>query len=299
MQCLRKRRKTDTLKALSRPFAGDARVIRVRQSFDFEEPAPIDKGIAEPAFLVDLDGFEGPLDLLLELARRQKVDLHKISILALAEQYLGFVEMARVVRLELAADYLVMAAWLAYLKSRLLLPAPPREDEPAAADLAAALAARLRKLEAIRRAAALMMERPRLGRDMFVRGAPEQIVESGGPQWQAGMYDLLSAYASQRQKNALSHVTLHRRIVWSIAEARNALEAIAGVALDWSILEEFLARFFVTPQTRRTVRASSFSASLEMVREGHIELRQDKAFAPLWIRGKRPAGLASVQLSGG
>lgn len=251
---------------------------------DFSDIELGDRGEAEPAFLVDLDGFEGPLDLLLELARRQKVDLHKISILALAEQYLGFVEMARKVRLELAADYLVMAAWLAYLKSRLLLPAPPREDEPNAADLAAALAHRLRRLEAIRNAAALMMERPRVGRDMFVRGAPESILESGGPQWQASLYDLLAAYASQRQKQVLGHVTVHRRVVWSIAEARAALEKIAGVALDWSVLETFLARYFTSAQERRTVRASSFSASLEMVREGQIVLRQDRAFAPLWIK---------------
>ena len=224
--------------------------------------------------------------------------MHKISILALAEQYLSFVEMARKVRLELAADYLVMAAWLAYLKSRLLLPDPPRADEPAAADLAAALALRLRRLEAIRKAAALMMERPRLGRDMFLRGAPESIQENGSPQWQASLYDLLSAYASQRQKTAVMSVVLHKRLVWSIAEARAALEKIAGMALDWSALEGFLLRYFATPQLRRTVRASSFSASLEMVREGHIELRQDRAFAPLWIRGKRPAGPHLALVSG-
>ena len=270
----------------------------MNQDNDFEPSARPDRAVADPAFLVDLDGFEGPLDLLLELARRQKVDLHKISILALAEQYLAFVEIARSVRLELAADYLVMAAWLAYLKSRLLIPSPPREDEPAAADLAAALALRLRRLEAIRNAAALMMERPRLGRDMFVRGAPETVETSASTQWQASLYDLLSAYASQRQKHALAHVTLHRRLVWSIAEARAALEKIAGLSLEWSVLEGFLARYFTSPQLRRTVRASSFSASLEMVREGHIELRQDRAFAPLWIRG-RPSGHPPLQRASG
>ncbi len=259
--------------------------MTLSDEFDVDLP---EKGVSEPAFLVDLDGFEGPLDLLLELARRQKVDLHKISILALAEQYLAFVEMARQVRLELAADYLVMAAWLAYLKSRLLLPSPPGADEPDAASLAAALAHRLRRLEAIRRAAALLMERPRQGRDFFTRGAPEIIAASAAPVWQASLYDLLSAYASQRQKQALSHVTLHRRVVWSIAQARLAIEAFAGVELDWSVLDNFLARYFTSPQLRRTIRASSFSASLEMVREGRIELRQDRAFAPLWIKGKAP-----------
>ena len=261
------------------------RVIRVTPSHEFDSDLP-EKGVTEPAFLVDLDGFEGPLDLLLELARRQKVDLHKISILALAEQYLAFVELARQVRLELAADYLVMAAWLAYLKSRLLLPSPPRADEPDAAEMAAALAQRLRRLEAIRRAAALLMERPRQGRDFFTRGAPEVIAETSAPLWQASLYDLLSAYASQRQKHALSHVTLHRRVVWSIAQARVAIEAFAGVTLNWSVLDGFLARYFTSPQLRRTIRASSFSASLEMVREGRIELRQDRAFAPLWIKGR-------------
>ena len=255
---------------------------------EFEAAASLDRAGTEPAFLVDLDGFEGPLDVLLELARRQKVDLHKISILALAEQYLAFVELARSMRLELAADYLVMAAWLAYLKSGLLLPGPPPADEPNAADMAAALALRLRRLEAIRNAATHLLERPQLGRAFFVRGAPESIETTGKADWQASLFDLLSAYARQRQTQALARVTLKPRVVWSIAQARAALERMAGQALQWSVLEDFLLAYFATPELRRTVKASSFSASLEMVREGHIDLRQDAAFAPLWLRRRGP-----------
>lgn len=253
----------------------------------FDQVVEIDKADAEPSFLVDVDGFEGPLDLLLELARRQKVDLHKISVLALAEQYLAFVEEARRVRLELAADYLVMAAWLAYLKSRLLLPEPPKGDEPAAADLAAALALRLRRLEAIRKAAEQLVNRPRLGRDMFLRGRPEGVSVVRHSEYQASLYDLLSAYAQQRQIQALSRVTLKRRVVWSLAEARSALERLTGLISEWTVMDEFLIEYCVTPELRRTVRASSFSASLEMVREGRIDIRQDRPFAPLWVRGKQ------------
>ena len=255
----------------------------------FADTALIDKATSEPSFLVDVDGFEGPLDLLLELARRQKVDLHKISVLALAEQYLTFIEEARRVRLELAADYLVMAAWLAYLKSRLLLPEPPRGDEPAAADLAAALAARLRRLEAIRAAAQRLIERPQLGRDMFQRGDPEGISIVRLPHYKASLYDLLAAYARQRQRQALSRVTVKTRVVWSLAEARAALERIAGVTLEWTVLDEYLVAFCTTPELRRTVRASTFLASLEMVREGCIDIRQDGPFAPLWVRTRQAA----------
>ncbi len=255
----------------------------------FDEPALIDKAASEPSFLVDVDGFEGPLDLLLELARRQKVDLHRISVLALAEQYLTFIEEARRVRLELAADYLVMAAWLAYLKSRLLLPEPPRGDEPAAADLAAALAARLRRLEAIRAAAERLIQRPQLGRDMFLRGDPEGISTVRKPRYQASLYDLLAASAQQRQRQALSRVTVKNRVVWSLAEARAALERLTGVALEWTILDEYLVAYCTTPELARTVRASTFSASLEMVREGTIDIRQDGPFAPLWVRSRQAA----------
>jgi len=248
--------------------------------------------LSEAAFFVDLDGFEGPLDLLLELARRQKVDLHKISVLALAEQYLAFVETARSLRLELAADYLVMAAWLAYLKSRLLLPQAPKDEEPPPEELAAALAFRLQRLEAIRAAAEALVNRPRLGRDMFQRGQPEGIDVVRSPQWQASLYDLLSAYARQRQKRALAKVSFKPRYVWTLTEAREALERIVGQAVDWAVLDNFLMAYCTSPERRRTVRASALSASLEMVREGTIALRQDRAFAPLWIKKKNAGGEA-------
>jgi segregation and condensation protein A len=254
----------------------------------FEETLTVDKADSEPSFLVDVDGFEGPLDLLLELARRQKVDLSKISVLALAIQYLAFIDEARKVRLELAADYLVMAAWLAYLKSRLLLPEQPKGEEPAAADLAAALAHRLRRLEAIRDAAEKLVNRPRVGRDLFLRGAPEGVTVFKTSKFQANLYDLLSAYARQRQKHVLSRVTLKHRVVWSLAEAREALERLSGMALDWTAMDGFLLRYFTSPETRKTVRASTFSASLELVREGKLEIRQDRAFAPIWVRSATP-----------
>ena len=243
----------------------------------------------DESFHVDLDGYEGPLDLLLELARRQKVDLARISVLALAEQYLRFVEAARRVRLELAADYLVMAAWLAYLKSRLLLPAPPKAEEPDAAALAASLAQRLKRLQKIRAAAELLGERPHMGRDLFPRGAPEGVDVINAPLYQASLFDLLSAYARQRQKQALSHVSLKTRTVWSLAEAREALERILGMALEWTALDDYLMQWVASPAQMRTARASTFSASLELVKEGVIDLRQDRTFGPLWLRRKEQA----------
>lgn len=255
----------------------------------FEENAVEVRG--ETSFVVDVEGFEGPLDLLLDLARRQKVDLHKISVLALAVQYLEFIEAARSLRLELAADYLVMAAWLAYLKSRLLLPRAEKGAEPAAEELAEALQMRLRRLEAIRAAAEALVNRPRLGRDVFARGLPEGAAAEavGAPQWRASLYDLLSAYAQRRQKHALTRFTVRQRFVWSLAQARGELEKLAGRALDWTVLDSFLMAYCATPETRRTIRASALSASLEMAREGVILIRQDEAFAPLWIKRKTPA----------
>ena len=191
----------------------------------------------EGSFVVDVEGFEGPLDLLLDLARRQKVDLGKISVLALVEQYLEFIAAARRLRLELAADYLVMAAWLAYLKSRLLLPQAAKDQGPEGAELAEALQLRLRRLEAIRAAAEALVNRPRLGRDMFLRGQPEAIVAAGAPQWRVSLYELLSAYAHRRQKQVLTRVALKQRFVWSLAHARGELEKLAGRALDWTVLE--------------------------------------------------------------
>jgi segregation and condensation protein A len=259
----------------------------VASQLAFETDEAIERGEGEPAFVVDIDGFEGPLDLLLELARRQKVDLARISVLALAEQYLAFIEQAQKVRLELAADYLVMAAWLAYLKSRLLLPEPPKPEEMGAAELADALARRLQRLEQIRLAAEKLINRPRLGRDFFARGEPESIAVTRRSQYEAGLYDLLAAYARQRQKHAMARVRLRRRIVWSLAEAREALTRLLGVAGDWIDMDHWLIEYCVDPKMRRTMRASSFSASLEFVREGKLELRQDKAFAPIWARATR------------
>src|ERR1700748_1840938 len=172
----------------------------------FEADLAADRATTEPAMVVDVEGFEGPLDLLLALARQQKVDLARISILALAEQYLAFVEAARKLRLELAADYLVMAAWLAYLKSRLLLPEPATPDGPSAEDMANALAWRLKRLEAFRDVSNPLMGRAQLQRDVSQRGDPEPIANIKHPQWTAKIYDLLSAYAQQRQQTALAHV---------------------------------------------------------------------------------------------
>ena len=245
-----------------------------------------DRGSSEPALVVDVDGFEGPLDLLLDLARRQKVDIARISILALAEQYLEYIERAQKMRLELAADYLVMAAWLAYLKSRLLLPEKPKANEPSAADLASDLAQRLRRLEAMREAAKQLAERDQLGLHFFARGMPENVVVQKSAQWQATMYDLLSAYARQRQKTSISRVQFKKRFVWSLVEAREALERLIGRAVDWMPLDSYLMKYAVEPQMSVTVKASAFAATLEMVREGLLDVRQDEAFAPIMIRGR-------------
>jgi len=243
----------------------------------------------EPALVVDVEGFEGPLDLLLTLARQQKVDLSKISILALADQYLAFVEAARKMRLELAADYLVMAAWLAYLKSRLLLPEQHPAEGVTAEDMANALALRLRRLEAIRKFAEQMINRPQLDRDVFQRGQPEPIAEIKRPQWSATLYDLLSAYAGRRQTQARSFVRLPKRTVWSLAEAREALERLVGQSLDWNPLDQYLIDYLVDPSHRATVLASSFAAALELAREGHLELHQQGSFTPLYLRKRQNA----------
>jgi segregation and condensation protein A len=253
----------------------------------FETGRPAEIADDEPSLVVDVEGYEGPLDLLLALARQQKVDLAKISILALADQYLVFIEAARKIRLELAADYLVMAAWLAYLKSRLLLPEPPTADGPSAEEMATALANRLRRLEAIREASNRLMTRPQLQREIFARGQPESIAEIRHPKYTATLYDLLTAYATQRQSRVLTSVHLARRTVWSLSEARASLERLVGIAEDWSRLDEYLLTYVADPAQRATVFASSFAAALELVREGSMDLNQKEAFAPLYFR-KRP-----------
>ena len=259
-------------------------------NFDTEFP---ERGADEPALVIDVEGFEGPLDLLLTLARQQKVDLAKISILALADQYLAFIEEARKLRLEIAADYLVMAAWLAYLKSRLLLPEQHEPDGLSAEEMATALAQRLRRLEGIRQVAEQLLNRPQLGRDIFARGQPEPIAEIKRPEWTATLYDLLSAYAVQRQKQARAYVRVRKRTVWSLAEAREAVERLIGGATDWCRLDEYLIAYMVEPALAATVRASSFAATLELVREGRVQVHQQAAFAPLYLR-KRPANEAST-----
>src|SRR5881398_1857812 len=255
--------------------------LMTADEFALEADLSVERGAGEPALVVDVEGFEGPLDLLLALARQQKVDLAKISILALADQYLAFIEEARKVRLELAADYLVMAAWLAYLKSRLLLPEAAGELGPSAEEMATALALRLRRLEAIRNAADLLTARPQLGRDVFGRGAPEPIADIKRPEWTATLYDLLTAYAQQRQKHVLAYVRFAPRTVWSLAEAREALERMLGLSHDWGRLDEYLISYLVDPSMRATVMASSFASVLEMVREGALEVHQHQAFAPI------------------
>jgi segregation and condensation protein A len=248
----------------------------------------------EPALVVDVEGFEGPLDGLLMLARQQKVDLAKISILALADQYLTFIEEARKLRLELAADYLVMAAWLAYLKSRLLLPDSHAPEGQTAEDMANALALRLKRLEAIREVAERLFGRPLLDRDIFRRGQPEPIAHVKRPEWTATLYDLLSAYASQRQKQALGHLHFAKRTVWSLAEAREVLERLIGQSSDWSRLDQYLIAYVVDPTLAATVFASSFASALELVREGHAEIHQHEAFAPIYLRKRVAAGGAGA-----
>jgi segregation and condensation protein A len=240
--------------------------------------------------VVDVEGFEGPLDLLLTLARTQKVDLAKISVLALAQQYLDFIAEARRLRLEIAADYLVMAAWLAFLKSKLLLPAEPSEEgEPTGAELAALLAFRLKRLDAMREVSAQLMTRKRLGRDVFARGLPEPIRVTRQSVYDANVYDLLKAYSQQRQRMAVRSYRMPPRSVWSLTEARVELERLLGMTLDWAPLDQLLAEFLVEPELRRTALASSFTASLEMTREGALEIRQAKSFAPLLVRRRERA----------
>ena len=245
-----------------------------------------DRTQSDPSLLIDVDGFEGPLDLLLHLARNQKVDLARISILKLAEQYLQFINNATSLRLELAADYLVMAAWLAFLKSKLLIPKTGNADEESGEELAAALQFRLKRLEAMREAAARLVNRNRLGRDIFQRGDPETVVVEKQNEWSATLYDLLTAYASQRQRQAISRVTVGLRTVWSLKQARMILTRLIGEMRDWTALDQYLIAFIPNPADRATAIASSFAASLELVREGQLEVRQEAAFQTIYLRTK-------------
>lgn len=261
-----------------RGSAPDAPMDRLWQDDDEE------RAVNDPTLLIDVAGFEGPLDLLLHLARTQKVDLARISVLALAEQYLTFVEQARKIRIELAADYLVMAAWLAYLKSRLLIPQQVKDDEPSGEEMAALLAFRLKRLEAMREAAGRLVNRDRLGRDFFARGAPEHIPVQKKSIYEASLYDLLTAYAALRQRQAVTNVVIEKRRVWSLSDAKSILYRMVGEISDWVALDRYLIKYLSDPAEQRTMIASSFAASLELVREGRLEIRQEKAFAPVFMR---------------
>lgn len=260
----------------------------------WEDPIVDSLHDSDDALIVDVAGYEGPLDLLLALARTQKVDLAKISVLALVDQYLVFVAEAQKLRLEVAADYLVMAAWLAFLKSRLLLPREaPQEGEVSAEDLARRLSFRLMRLEAMRDAAAQLMNRMRLGRDVFARGMPEGAKTIRETTHTATVYDLLRAYAEQRRRTIKVGHVVKARPVWSIKDARLRLERLLGDVqsnVEWVAFEQYLEQILgpVAAADGKTAVASSFGATLEMAREGRVEIRQDAPFAPIYMRPTRP-----------
>jgi segregation and condensation protein A len=277
-----------------RPEDGRARSGTVLPMAGAWDDPQVDERSPGEILTVDLAGYEGPLDLLLALARAQKVDLAQISVLELADQYLRFIAGLDKLRLELAADYLVMAAWLAFLKSRLLLPREEKTDELISAEEAAArLTFRLQRLDAMRRAAVQLFNRKRLGRDIFARGTPETIRTIRERQLTADIYDLIKAYADQRRRTTVkrAHV-VRRRVVWSIKDARERLERLVGASAagDWVQLDLFLGRYLPGPEMGRTALASSFGASLEMAREGLIEIRQAEPFAPLYMRRRGSDG---------
>ncbi len=234
--------------------------------------------------VVDLDGYEGPLDVLLRLARDQKVDLARISILELADQYIAFIEQARALRLELAADYLVMAAWLAYLKSRLLLPDPEEEGEPSAEELADELSFRLRRLEAMREAGDRLMRRPLLGRDVFPRGAPEGVRVVRHNVFDLSYFDLLRAYADHKRRTSIGQLRIAPIRLHTMEQALRRMEGMLGGARDWTMLASFLPPGLADDLLCRSALAASFAASLELARQGRVEMRQSQPFAPLYLR---------------
>ena len=237
---------------------------------------------ADEALYLELDGWEGPLDLLLDLARRQKVDLRKISILGLVDQYLLYIDRAEELRLELAADYLVMAAWLAYLKSSLLLPRE-EQDEPSAEELALRLQLRLQRLAAMRDAAARLMGRDRLGRDVFLRGAPEGLRVDRRNRWQCDWFDLVQAYGQVKARTAPVVHMVRDRMVMTLDSALARVSSMLGVTLDWIELREFLPPH-ADAKLRRSALASSFVAALELARMGKAEMVQEETFGPLRLR---------------
>jgi len=236
---------------------------------------------------VDVDGYEGPLDLLLELARRQKVDLANISVLALAEQYLDFIETIRKKRIDIAADYLVVAAWLAYLKSRLMVPQIENDEEPSGEMMAAMLQFRLKRLEAMRNAGEQLINRNRLGRQIFARGNPQAIKIKNSSVWQASLYDLLKSYSLQRQRGIVVDYEVKQRKVMSLKQAHKILQQLIGENVEWVAIDEYLADYLGNIDERASILASSFASSLELVRQGSVELRQSVAFGKLLIRYKK------------
>lgn len=241
--------------------------------------------------VVDLGGYEGPIDILLALARDQKVDLTRISILQLADQYLAFISEVRLLKIEIAADYLVMAAWLAYLKSRLLLPGPPSADEPTGAELAAALTYQLQRLEAMQRAGAGLMARPQLGRDFFRRGAPEGIPVLQHKVYDLTLFELLRAYGQGRARAETAVLHIQPAELYSMDDALQRLEKYLGHMPEWRTLASFLPHNLRTDLVGRSAVAATFAASLELVREGRLQLRQDNVFGPIYLRSP-PAGAA-------
>ncbi len=253
------------------------------------ETDDVEARLEAEALIVDVDGFEGPLDILLTLSRTQKVDLRNVSVLQLAEQYLAFIDKAKALRLELAADYLVMAAWLAFLKSRLLLPPDPTEDGPSGEELAAHLAFQLERLAAMREAAAKLMARDQLGRDFFKRGIPEDVTRTRRVTYTATLLDLMQAYSRIRTKDEFRPFTMDREKVFTMEQALDRMRGLIGFAGDWSDLTSYLPEGWeIDPVMRRSATAATFAASLELAKAGAIELRQGDVFAPIQIR-KRSA----------
>lgn len=252
-----------------------------------EDTTSVADRLAAEALIVDVDGFEGPLDVLLTLSRTQKVDLLKISVLELARQYLAFVERAKALRLELAADYLVMAAWLAFLKSRLLLPPDPEEQGPSGEELAAHLAFQLERLQAMRDAAARLMARDRLGRDVFARGQTQEVMRTRRVEYTATLLDLMQGYARIRTKDEFRPFVMDRNAVYTMEEALVRLRGLIGFAGDWTDIASYLPEGWeMDPARRRSATAATFAASLELVKEGRLEIRQSDTFAPIQLRKK-------------
>jgi len=249
---------------------------------DFGE---VEARLAAEALIVDVDGFEGPLDLLLMLSRTQKVDLRKISVLALAEQYLAFIDRAKSLRIELAADYLVMAAWLAFLKSRLLLPPDPEDEGPSGEELAAHLAFQLERLQAMREAAAKLMARDQKGRDFFVRGIPEDVTRVRKVRYTATLLDLMQGYARIRTKDEFRPYTMDREHVMTLEQALDRMRGLIGYAGEWTDLMSYLPEGWeADPKRRRSATASHFAATLELVKNGALQVRQTESFAPIQIK---------------